>query len=93
MLIVSVTPRRHGGGEFVEIKFDDSLQGGGSGSVVEAVRQGVVPDGIFGLQGEQSSDRIVPALRAGTLVHRPPIANVGCPLLTSRRARGPGVRR
>ena len=77
MLIASVTPRRHDGGEFIKIEFDDGLQGGGSGSVAEAVRQGVVPDGVFGLQGEQSSDRVLPALRAGALVDRPPIADDG----------------
>jgi hypothetical protein len=77
MLIASVTPRRHDGGEFIEIKFDDGLQGGGSGSVAEAVRQGVVPDGVFGLQGEQSSDSVLPALRAGAPVDRPPIADDG----------------
>ena len=40
MLIATVTARRHDGGEFIEIKFDDGLQGGGSGSVAEAVLAG-----------------------------------------------------
>ena len=52
MLIATVTARRHDGGEFIEIKFDEGLQGGGSGSVAEAVRDSVAPGGVFGLQGE-----------------------------------------
>ncbi len=61
---------------------NDGLQCGGSGSVAEAVRQGVVPDGVLGLQGEQSGDRVVPALRAGAPVDRPPIADDGRRLLS-----------
>ena len=35
----------------------------------------VAPGGIFGLQGEQPFDRVVPALYAGAPVERPPIAD------------------
>ena len=62
MLIATVTARRHDGREFIEIKFDDGLQGRSAGGVAETVRHGVVPGGIFSLQSEQPRDRFVPAL-------------------------------
>ena len=51
-LIASVSARRYDGSEFIEIEIDDGLQGRGGGGVAEAIRQGVVPGGIFSLQGE-----------------------------------------
>jgi hypothetical protein len=49
---------------------------------VEAVRQGVAPGGVFGLQGEQLGDGIVPALRAGSPVGWTSIAPHGRRLLS-----------
>ena len=78
MLIATVAARRHDGGEFIEIKFHDGLQGRSGGGVAETVRHGVAPGGIFGLQGEQPGDQVVPALRAGAPVDWPPIADSRC---------------
>ena len=50
--ITTVSPRRHDGGEFIEVEIDDGLQGRGSCGVAETVRQGVVPGRVFRLQGE-----------------------------------------
>ena len=47
----------------------------GGGGVAQTVRQSVVPGGIFGLQGEQLGDRVVPALWAGAPVGWPPVAD------------------
>jgi hypothetical protein len=60
--ISPVTAWWHDGGKFIEIQIDDGLQGHGGGSVAEAIRQDIVPGGVFGLQGEQPGDQVVPAL-------------------------------
>ena len=76
--IAAEAARRHDGDEFIEIQFDDGLQGRGGGGIAQTIRHGVVPGGIFGLQAEQSCDRVVPALRAGAPVDWPPIADDRC---------------
>jgi hypothetical protein len=57
--------------EIVEIELDDSLQGDGGGGVAQIVRQDVIPGGVFGLQGDQPGDGVVPALCPGTPVGWP----------------------
>src|SRR5208282_3652309 len=74
----SVPSRWHDGDELIEIQIEDGLQGRSGGSVAEAIRQDVVPGGVFGLQGEQPGDQVVPALRAGAPVDCPPIADGRC---------------
>jgi hypothetical protein len=51
-------------GEGLEVEFDDGLQGISRGGVVQAVRQGFVPGGVFALQGEQFGSGVTPALCA-----------------------------
>ena len=75
MLIATVTARRHDGDELIEIQINDGLQSCGGSGVAEIIRQAVVPGGVFGLQGEQSGDQVIPVLRAGAPVDRPPIAD------------------
>ena len=48
--------------EIVEIELDDGLQGGAGSGVTQIVRQDVIPGGIFGLQGDQPGNSVVPAL-------------------------------
>src|SRR5271166_3596646 len=79
--IASVASRWYDGDELIEIQIDDGLQGRGGGSVAEAIRQDVVPGGVFGLQGEQPGDQVVPALRAGAPVDWPPASDDGCCLV------------
>ena len=45
---------------------------------MEAIRQAVVPGGVFGLQGEQPGDEVISAPRAGASVDWPPIADGRC---------------
>jgi hypothetical protein len=61
--------------EVVEIEIDDGLQGDAGGGVTQIVRQDVIPGGVFGLQGDQSGNRVVPALSAGSPVGRPSVAD------------------
>jgi hypothetical protein len=61
--------------EVVEIEIDNCLQGVAGGGVTQIVRQDVIPGGIFGLQGDQPGDRVVPALRPRAPVGWPPIAD------------------
>jgi hypothetical protein len=62
-------------GEDAEIEFDDGLESLGGGAVAKAVGQSVAPSGVFGLQGEQFRDRVVPSLWSGASIHRSPIAD------------------
>ena len=71
--IATVSAWRDDASEFIEIQIDDGLQGRGGSGVAEIIRQAVVPGGVFGLQGEQSGDQVIPVLRAGAPVDRPPI--------------------
>ena len=80
----SITPkatRRLNVGEDVKIELDDGLQCLGGGAVTKAVGQGVAPGGVFGLQGEQFGDGVVPSLRSGASVRRTAIADAGWRLL------------
>jgi len=61
--------------EVVEIEIDDCLQSFSRGRVAETFRQGIVPGGVFGLQGDKPGDCVVPALCAGAPVGWPPIAD------------------
>jgi hypothetical protein len=61
--------------EIVEIELDDGLQGGAGGGVTQIVRQDVIPGGIFGLQGDQPGNSVVPALGARAPVGWPPVAD------------------
>ena len=75
---VSVAPEatwRRDGREFIEIEVDDGLEGLGGGAAAKAVGQGVVPGGIFGLQGEQFGDRVTPSLWSGTSICRSSVAD------------------
>jgi hypothetical protein len=59
----------------VKIELDDGLESLGGGAVTKAVGQGVAPGGVFGLQGEQFGDGVVPSLRSGASVRRTAIAD------------------
>ena len=61
--------------KLAQVEFGNGPQGLGRGGVAQPVGQGVVPGGVFGLQGEQFGDDVVPALWPGAPVGRPPIAN------------------
>ncbi len=50
--IATKSARRHDGSEFIEIEIDDGEQRRGGSGVAEAIWQGVVPGGVFGLQRE-----------------------------------------
>src|ERR1019366_2199535 len=63
------------GDQVVEIEIDDGLQGCRGGGVAETVRRGVVPGDLFGSQGDQPSDSVVPALCECAPVGWPPIAD------------------
>jgi hypothetical protein len=67
--------------EDVKIEIDDGLESLGGGAVTEAVGQGVAPGGVFGLQGEQFGDGVVPSLRSGASVRWPAIADAEWRLL------------
>jgi hypothetical protein len=74
-LITSKATRELDVGEDVKIEFDDGLKSLGGGAVAKAVRQGVAPGGVFGLQGEQFGDCIAPSLWSGAAIHRSAIAD------------------
>jgi hypothetical protein len=73
--IASKAARRLDFGENVKIELDDGLESLGGGAVTKAVGQGVAPGGVFGLQGEQFGDGVVPSLRSGASVRRTAIAD------------------
>ena len=73
--IATISARRHDGSELVEIELDDGQQRRGGGGVAEAIGQNVVPGGVFGLQGEQPRDQVVPTLQAGAPFDWPPIVD------------------
>jgi hypothetical protein len=73
--IASEATRRLDVGEDIKIEFDDCLQSLCGGAVAKAVGQGVVPGGVFGLQGEQFGDRIMPSLWSGASIRRSAIAD------------------
>jgi hypothetical protein len=80
----SIAPKAARGLDFsenVKIEFDDGLESLGGGAVTKAVGQGVAPGGVFGLQGEQFGDGVVPSLRSGAPVRRAAIADAGWRLL------------
>jgi hypothetical protein len=81
--IASKAARRLDIGKSVEIEVDDGLQCLCGGAVAEAFGRCVSPGGVFGLQGEQFGDRIVPSLWSGTSIRRSAI--------TDQRCRLPGV--
>ena len=54
--------------ECFEIEFDDGLERLGGRSAGEGFGQGLVPSGVFGLQGEQFGDGIIPSLGSGTFI-------------------------
>jgi hypothetical protein len=61
--------------EITEINLGDGLQDCGCGGVAQTVWQGVIPGRIFGLQGDQRCNGVVPALQAGAPIGWPPITN------------------
>jgi hypothetical protein len=61
--------------EFVEIEFVDGLQGLSGGAVLTVVGQSLEPGAIFGLEGDEDSNGIAPALSAAPMVSRAPIAD------------------
>src|SRR3954462_5547539 len=73
--IASVATRWLGCGEQIQIEIDDGLQRLRGGGIAQAVRQGLAPTGVFGLQSKQFSHGIGPALRAGAPVGWPTIAD------------------
>jgi hypothetical protein len=79
-LITSKAARRLDIGKNVKIEVDDGLQCLCSCAVAEAFGQCVSPGRVFGLQGEQFGDRIVPSLWSGTLIRRSTIADQRCRL-------------
>ncbi len=60
--IASKPTRRLDVGEDIKIEIDNGLESLGSGAVAKIVGQGVEPGGVFGLQGEQFGDGVVPSL-------------------------------
>ena len=73
--IASKATRRLDVGEDIKIELDDGLESLGGGAVAKAVGQGVAPGGVFGLQGEQFGDGVVPSLRSGASIGRSAIAD------------------
>jgi hypothetical protein len=69
--IASKATRRLDVSEDIKIEFDDGLESLGGGAVTEAVGQGVAPGGVFGLQGEQFGDSVVPSLWFGASANSP----------------------
>jgi len=61
--------------QFTEINLGDGLQDRGCWGFAQTVRQGVMPGRIFGLQGEQHCNGVVPALQPGAPIGWPPITN------------------
>lgn len=79
--VAPIAAWRNDFGECLEVEFGDGLEDLGGRAVSEAVGQGIVPSGVLGLQGEQLSDGVVPALGSGTAVRRPAVADQGRRLL------------
>src|ERR1700730_8072054 len=75
--IASKATRRLDFSENVKIELDDGLESLGGGAVTKAVGQGVAPSCVFGLQGEQFGDGVVPSLRSGASVRWPAVADAG----------------
>jgi hypothetical protein len=73
--ITSKATRRLDVGEDVKIEFDNGLEILGGGAAAKAVGQGVAPGGVFGLQGEQFGDGVVPSLWSGASIGRSAIAD------------------
>ena len=73
--IASKATRRLDVSEDVKIELDDGLESLGGGAVAKAVGQGVAPGGVFGLQGEQFGDGVVPSLWSGASIRRSAIAD------------------
>ena len=73
--VAAVAARRDDVGEGVEVEIDDVLKGLCGGAVAETVGHGVGPCGVFGLQGEQVGDGVVPALWAAAPVLGPAAAD------------------
>jgi len=61
--------------EFVEIEFVDGLQGLSGGAVLKVVGQSLKPGAIFGLEGDEDSNGIAPALGAAAMISRSPVAD------------------
>ena len=55
--IASVPPRRHDGGEFIEIQIV-ACKAAAVGVSRRLSGKAVVPGGVFGLQGEEPGDRV-----------------------------------
>jgi hypothetical protein len=73
--IASKPTRRFDVGEDIKIEFDDGLESLGGGAVAKTVGQGVVPGGVFGLQGEQFGDGVAPPLWSGASIRRSAVAD------------------
>jgi hypothetical protein len=61
--------------EFVEVEVVDGLQRLGGGAFLKVVGQGLEPRPIFGLEGEQDADSLVPALGTASAVGRSPVVD------------------
>ena len=62
-------------GRFDRLEFVDGLQGLSGGAVLTVVGQSLEPGAIFGLEGDEDSNGIAPALSAAPMVSRAPIAD------------------
>jgi hypothetical protein len=74
-LIAAEASRRFDRLEFVEIEFVDGLQGLSGGAVLKVVGQSLEPGAVFGLEGDEDSNGIAPALGAVAMVGRTPVAD------------------
>ena len=74
-LIAAEASRRFDRLEFVEIEFVDGLQGLSGGAVLKVVGQSLEPAAVFGLEGDEDSNGIAPALSAAAMVGRSPVAD------------------
>jgi hypothetical protein len=74
-LITAIATRRIDGRQGVEIEICDGLQRLSCWRGAKALRKGVEPGNIFGLQGDQFADGIAPALRAAAPIGRPAVSD------------------
>jgi len=80
-LVATISPRRIDVGEVGQVELDDGLQSLGGGGLSQSFGQGFGPGGVFGLQGEEFGDGVVPALGTGPPVGGPAIADDGAGLV------------
>jgi len=69
--IAPIAARRHDCGTRIQVKIDNGLKSPGGRIIAQVVGQALVPSDILGLQREQFSDGVVPALRSVASVRGP----------------------